>query len=128
MSKGRRVECHRCTAKRPKSEERRAEELGGESEREEVGCEGGRGRGEEMPPQATVCKIVAEMKAGSPVDRFIISPAAYSPMRKNDVSKLLCFTHRRRLPNPCAKRCQLCLGDLKKTLHPIKHMSYNTKI
>lgn len=45
------------------------ENRGGESKRQ-----GGRRRGEGMRClyKATVCKILAEMKAGSPVDCFII--------------------------------------------------------
>lgn len=65
------MEYYRCTAKRPKSEDGEQRSSGARVN----GSGGWRGRvrgGEEMPPQATVCKILANMKVRSTVDRFII--------------------------------------------------------
>lgn len=73
----------------------RTENRGGESKRE-----GGRRRGEGMRClyKAHVCKILAEMKAGSPVDCFLIEECDRSSCSK--VSKLYAQTP---FPNPGAK-------------------------
>lgn len=86
---------------------------------------GERKRGwEEMPLQATVCKILAKMKAGSPVDHFLSFKCDHSSKRKKTSPNIYAQTP---FPKPCAKTYSI-YGRQSEILDPIKHILYDIEI